>query len=30
VSSTITLDEINSGMDRLAEGEAVRQVISFG
>ncbi|MCZ8382583.1 alcohol dehydrogenase catalytic domain-containing protein [Mycobacterium sp. CPCC 205372] len=30
VSSTITLDEINAGMDRLAEGEAVRQVISFG
>lgn len=30
VSSTITLDEINSGMDELAEGKAVRQVIRFG
>lgn len=27
VSSTITLDEINSGMDELADGRAVRQVI---
>jgi alcohol dehydrogenase len=29
VSSTITLDEINTGMERLAEGKAVRQVIEF-
>lgn len=29
VSSTITLDEINSGMDELADGRAVRQVIRF-
>jgi alcohol dehydrogenase len=29
VSSTITLDEINSGMDLLADGHAVRQLISF-
>ena len=29
VSSTITLDEINSGMDQLADGQAVRQLISF-
>ena len=29
VSSTITLDEINSGMDQLADGLAVRQLISF-
>lgn len=29
VSSTIALDEINTGMDRLADGEAVRQVIDF-
>jgi Zn-dependent alcohol dehydrogenase len=29
VSSTITLDGINDGMDRLADGKAVRQVISF-
>lgn len=29
VSSTITLDEINAGMDRLADGLAVRQIISF-
>ncbi|WP_193045849.1 alcohol dehydrogenase catalytic domain-containing protein [Mycolicibacterium baixiangningiae] len=29
VSSTISLDEINTGMDRLAEGKAVRQVIEF-
>lgn len=29
VSSTITLDEINSGMDALADGKAVRQVIVF-
>jgi alcohol dehydrogenase len=29
VSSTIALDDINSAMDRLAEGKAVRQVIEF-
>ena len=29
VSSTITLDEINAGMDHLSEGHAVRQLISF-
>ncbi|PJK23224.1 alcohol dehydrogenase catalytic domain-containing protein [Mycolicibacterium goodii] len=29
VSSTITLDGINAGMDELAEGRAVRQVIEF-
>lgn len=29
VSSTITLDEINRGMDELADGRAVRQVIRF-
>lgn len=29
VSSTISLDEINSGMDELADGRAVRQVIRF-
>jgi Zn-dependent alcohol dehydrogenase len=29
VSSTITLDDINEGMDRLADGAAVRQVIAF-
>ncbi|SEH56475.1 alcohol dehydrogenase [Mycolicibacterium rutilum] len=29
VSSTITLDEINDGMDQLADGKAVRQVIRF-
>lgn len=29
VSSTITLDDINTGMDELAEGRAVRQVIDF-
>jgi alcohol dehydrogenase len=29
VSSTITLDEINTGMDQLADGHAVRQLISF-
>ncbi len=29
VSSTITLDEINSGMDQLADGLAVRQLINF-
>jgi alcohol dehydrogenase len=29
VSSTITLDEINEGMDQLADGQAVRQIIAF-
>lgn len=29
VSSTITLDEINQGMDELASGRAVRQIIRF-
>ncbi len=29
VSSTIPLDEINAGMDELAEGRAVRQIIQF-
>lgn len=29
VSSTIALDDINAGMDELAEGRAVRQVIDF-
>jgi alcohol dehydrogenase len=29
VSATITLAEINSGMDQLADGKAVRQLISF-
>ena len=29
VSSRITLDDINSGMDQLADGNAVRQIISF-
>ena len=30
VSSTITLNGINEGMDQLADGRAVRQVIRFG
>jgi alcohol dehydrogenase len=30
VSSTIGLDEINAGMDELADGKAVRQVIELG
>jgi alcohol dehydrogenase len=30
VSDTIALDDINTGMDQLAEGRAVRQIISFG
>ncbi|SMY11373.1 alcohol dehydrogenase [Brevibacterium jeotgali] len=29
ISSTITLDEINTALDKLADGEAVRQVILF-
>ena len=30
VSSTIGLDRINDGMDELADGHAVRQIIEFG
>ena len=30
VSSTIELDRINDGMDELADGRAVRQIIEFG
>ena len=29
VSATITLDQINHGMDQLADGRAVRQLIRF-
>lgn len=29
VSATITLDDINAGMDELADGKAVRQIIDF-
>ncbi|HEX4393064.1 MAG TPA: alcohol dehydrogenase, partial [Mycobacterium sp.] len=29
VSSRITLDDINTAMDNLADGTAVRQLISF-
>ena len=29
VSSTISLDDINTGMDQLADGKAVRQIIRF-
>ncbi|MGK2866592.1 MAG: alcohol dehydrogenase catalytic domain-containing protein [Mycobacterium sp.] len=29
VSATLTLDEVNSGMDELADGHAVRQIIEF-
>lgn len=29
VSSTIALEDINAGMDELADGKAVRQIISF-
>jgi alcohol dehydrogenase len=29
ISSTITLDQINEALDKLADGEAVRQVILF-
>lgn len=29
VSGTITLDQINTGMDELADGRAVRQIIEF-
>jgi Zn-dependent alcohol dehydrogenase len=30
VSSTIELDQINEGMDQLADGQAVRQIIEMG
>jgi alcohol dehydrogenase len=30
VSSTIDLEQINEGMDQLADGHAVRQIIDFG
>lgn len=30
VSSTITLDDVNAGMDALADGQAIRQIIDFG
>ena len=30
LSSTISLDQINEGMDQLADGGAVRQIIDFG
>jgi alcohol dehydrogenase len=30
VSATIGLDQINAGMDELADGNAVRQIIEFG
>jgi alcohol dehydrogenase len=30
VSATIGLDQINDGMDELADGNAVRQIIEFG
>ena len=30
VSLAIRLDQINDGMDQLADGKAVRQIISFG
>lgn len=29
VSSTITLDDVNAGMDALADGRAIRQIIEF-
>ena len=29
VSDTITLDDINTGMDALADGRAVRQIVQF-
>ncbi|MNR58186.1 NDMA-dependent alcohol dehydrogenase [compost metagenome] len=29
VTHRLTLDEINVGMDRLRDGEAVRQIITF-
>ena len=29
ISSRITLDQINEGMDQLADGKAIRQVITF-
>lgn len=30
VSATIGLDQVNEGMDRLADGSALRQIIEFG
>jgi Zn-dependent alcohol dehydrogenase len=30
VTATITLDDINPAFDRLAVGEAVRQLVGFG
>jgi Zn-dependent alcohol dehydrogenase len=30
VSATIGLDDVNTGMDQLADGLAVRQIIEFG
>jgi alcohol dehydrogenase len=30
VSSTIAVDDVNTGMDQLADGLAVRQIITFG
>jgi Zn-dependent alcohol dehydrogenase len=29
VSDTISLDDINTGMDALADGRAVRQIVQF-
>jgi alcohol dehydrogenase len=29
ISSTIALDDINAGMDRLADGTELRQIIAF-
>jgi alcohol dehydrogenase len=29
ISSTISLDDINVGMDQLADGSALRQIIEF-
>ena len=29
ISSRITLDDINRGMDELADGKAIRQIIVF-
>lgn len=30
MSSTIELEQINDGMDQLADGQAVRQIIELG
>ena len=30
VTGMLTLDEINEGFDRLARGEAIRQIIKMG